>query len=346
MPIKHYSSITSVILLILIGAFSTSGAPPGLSIANSSVVERNVGQGHVPALPEISIADTRIVEGNGGQRIAEVRVSLSKVAPATITIAYTTNTKNGTATENLDYLPAKGSIIFEKGELVKLINIQIVGEVICEEDEKFEIVLSNPSGAILADEVGTTTIENDDCYLRNNTGASAYEVRFTHTGFTTFFGGPSECPIRANGTVVLSGILFGAEKVGADDDIVYTGTLQLNMDIDLCSVDGPGDQAKLCGMRLIGSGSVNTQLEIYFDQRGGYVKIENKSGSFLQSVTGTCGEEQMDEEKGMIPNKTMASIFNGRDLPMLTNRTLSVGRYVEDDGEGNVTVVEVLRKIK
>ncbi|MEO6611993.1 MAG: Calx-beta domain-containing protein [Chitinophagaceae bacterium] len=299
----------------------------------------------VPAVTtSVSIADTRIVEGNGGQRVAEIRVSLSKVATAPITVTYIT--KNGTATENLDYLPAKGSVIFETGDIVKLIQVQIVGEVICEEDEKFEIVLSSPSGAILANETGTTTIENDDCYLRTNTAASAYEVRFTHTGFTTFFNGPSECVVRPNGSVVLSGILFGAEKVGADDDIVYTGTLQLNIDIDLCSADGKDDQAKLCAMRVIGSGSVSTQLEIYFDQRGGYVKFENKTGSFLQSVTGTCGEEQMDEEKGMIPNKTMASIFNGRDLPMLTNRTLVVGRYVEDDGEGNVTVVEVLRKIK
>ncbi len=47
----------------------------------------------------------------------------------------------------------------------------------------------------------------------------------------------------------------------------------------------------------------------------------------------------------MVPNKTIASIFNGRDLPMLTNRTLRVGRYVET-GSGNETVVEVLRKVR
>ena len=52
----------------------------------------------------------------------------------------------------------------------------------------------------------------------------------------------------------------------------------------------------------------------------------------------------VDEEK-MVPNKTIASIFNGRDLPMLTERRLRVGRYVETEDQ-NETVVEVIRKIR
>jgi hypothetical protein len=52
----------------------------------------------------------------------------------------------------------------------------------------------------------------------------------------------------------------------------------------------------------------------------------------------------MNEEEDMVPNKTIASIFNGYELPMLKTRTLRVGRYAVS-GESGETVVEVLRKL-
>jgi len=305
----------------------------------------------IPASPGISIADTRIIEGNTGQTTVDVMISISPAATSPVTVSY--NTKNGTAV-NTDYVTSEGSVSFEKGETVKWIKIQVVGETICEQDEKFEITLSNLSAATIADGTGIVTIVNDDCIL-SSLGisdpaviqkAKVYEVRLTHTGFTTFFTGPGDCPIRSTGVVILTGLLFGIEDVSGDDDIEYRGTLHLTMDMDLCSVKREGGEDKLCGMRVIGSGPVEAILKINYDQRGGYIKFENKGGPFLRSVTGTCDIPQMDEEETMIPNRTMASIFNGRDLPMLINRTLSVGRLVEDDGEGNVTVVEVLREIK
>jgi hypothetical protein len=97
-------------------------------------------------------------------------------------------------------------------------------------------------------------------------------------------------------------------------------------------------------MTVIGSGPVKAELEIYFDARGGYIKIERTSGQFLSNVYGSCDQAQIDEEQTMVPIKTIASIFNGRELPMLTDRTLKVGRWVETDGE-NETVVEVLRVV-
>lgn len=176
---------------------------------------------------------------------------------------------------------------------------------------------------------------------------SVYEVRLTHTGFTSFSVSPAECKIRGNGTVVLYGLLYGLEKVGDNDDINYYGTLQLDMDMDICSADrNGGGEDNLCKMTAVGSGPVKTKLDIYFDGRGGYVNIDDSGGPFMRSLTGNCGQLQMDEEKPMIPFKTIATIFNGRDLPMLTNRTLRVGRYVEDDHEGNVTVVDVLRQLR
>ena len=174
-----------------------------------------------------------------------------------------------------------------------------------------------------------------------------YEVRFSFTGYLSFQGTAPDCPIRRNGTVVLAGLLKGIENIHGDDDILYTGTLQLDMDIDICSAKGEGDNAKLCGITVTGSGPVKTELEIYYDGRGGYLQIRDTTyRGFRKNAVGTCDLAEIAEERLMIPLKTIATVFNGLELPMLTHRTLRVGpsQFVQTpDGE---LLVEVIRKIR
>ncbi|HKC35698.1 MAG TPA: hypothetical protein VKB95_06535, partial [Chitinophagaceae bacterium] len=209
----------------------------------------------------------------------------------------------------------------------------------------FDIVLSSPPGEVLSDSIATVTIVDDDCKKGGSANVTVYEVRLTYTGYTSLYGTPAGCPIRTNGKVVLSGLLSGAEKVDADDDIDYTGVLQLDIDMDICSVKRVNGEDRQCGIRVLGAGAVKTELEIQSDQRGGYVKIENESNEFIRMAFGDCDNQQLIEEKDMVPNKTIASIFNGFDLPMLKTRTLRVGRYAETTDAGT-TVVEVLRVVR
>lgn len=184
-------------------------------------------------------------------------------------------------------------------------------------------------------------------HAANSVSLSEYEVRFIYTGFTSFHGDASDCPVRTNGKVVLSGWLSGAENVPADDDISYTGTLQLDIDIDICSAKGEGDNAKLCSITITGSGPVKTELEIYYDGRGGYIKIKDTtSRGFRKNAAGTCDLAEIAEERLMIPLKTIATVFNGLELPMLTQRTLRVGPpQIIRTAEGEL-LVEVLRKVR
>ena len=311
----------------------------------------------INTVPRVSIANASIVEGNQGQKTVEVMVIISELTNP-VTITYTT--RNGTALAGSDYVAAKGSLDFAAGQRMKKIAILINGDVDCEQDETFEIVLSNAAGITSAKSIGTVNIVNDDCLRNsnsaggkskgdsagsNNTNRSVYEVRLTCTGYTSLYGSPTDCPIRRNGKVVLSGLVSGAENVDADDDINYRGVLQLDIDMDICSVMRlPSGEDKLCGIWVLGCGEVNTELEIQGDQRGGYVKINGESNEFIKMAVGDCDNQQLIEEQDMIPNKTIAAIFNGYELPMLTNRTLRVGRYVVT-GDGIETVVEVLRKV-
>lgn len=307
--------------------------------------DRYAGDYSVGAAAGLSIANTSMVEGNSGQRSVEVMVIISPPPAGPVTVAY--RTRNKTATAGEDYVAANGTITFAPGEMMKRIAITVTGDSVCEPDETFDIVLTSPSGAVLSDSIGTVTIVDDDCKKGGSARArvTVYEVRLTYTGYTSLYGTPAGCPIRTNGKVILSGLLSGAENVDAADDIDYTGVLQLDIDMDICSVKRVNGEERPCGIRVNGAGAVKTDLEIQSDQRGGYVKIENESNKFIKMAFGDCDNQQLIEEKDMVPNKTIASIFNGFDLPMLKTRTLRVGRYDETTDAGK-TVVEVLRLIK
>ena len=182
---------------------------------------------------------------------------------------------------------------------------------------------------------------------------TVYRVRLTFTGSTSLAGNSSDCPM-GNGKVVLSGLLEGTEFVGSADDMFYEGILKLEItNMDICSMKRlTNGEDKFCNISVSGSGKVKTTLEIYSEgrdvARGAYIKIENDPtlhGRFTSNVGGSCDPEQTDDERKMVPNKTIASIFNGRDLPMLRTRTLRIGRYT-DTGDDGVTVLEVLERIR
>lgn len=285
------------------------------------------------AQPAVSIANSRVVEGNTGQRSVEVMVILSQFSSGPVTVAYTT--RNGTALAGSDYTTASGTVTFTTKEIMKKITIVVKGDADIETGETFEVVLSNASGATLAKSMGTVTIVNDDLSAG---GLTTYEVRFTFTGYTSFFGDIHDCPVRPNGTVVMTGLLEGREKVSPDEDITYAGTLQMDMDIDICSANTENDDT--CRITVIGSGLVTADLKISFDGRGAYIKLGNALNGFTKNASGTCDKGQIDEERTIVPDKTIASVFNGMELPMLTNRTLREGRYVNKNADGEF-VVEV-----
>jgi len=345
--------ITSLILLT--GFKKNTGQQ---NILADKSADRNNHVGIFTAPVKVSIAEATAIKGDKGQRPVKVMVYLSQAATEPVTVKF--STEDGSAKAGVDYVATKGSIRFEPGEVAKWITVLIIGEVAADPDEyapansvaNFIIKITEVTGVIIDMARAYITIIQNIAGNPSIIGAggnqAVYEVIISFTGYTSFGGTAEECGIRKDGVVVLSGYLTGIENVASDDDIVYTGNLEMIIDIDICSVHRlPGsDEDRFCGIRVNGSGTVYTELEIYYDNRGGYLKIENKDGRFIRVVTGECGE-QVDEEWTMVPNKTIASVFNGKELPMLTTRTLRKGPYdVETDKDGGRTVVEVLRKIR
>jgi len=82
-----------------------------------------------------------------------------------------------------------------------------------------------------------------------------------------------------------------------------------------------------------------------------YIKIDCDTTKFYRNVVGDCFS-QLGDEKQIVPNESISSIFNGSELHMLTDatgrqlRTLRKGVYSHTDVDGNVTSVTVIRKIR
>ena len=184
-------------------------------------------------------------------------------------------------------------------------------------------------------------------HKNKSSNISSYEVKLTFTGYTSLYSSDplQDCDIRKNGRVILSGVLSGKENVNPDDDIEYTGVLQDSIDMDICSVKRlPNGEDKFCNMTVTGSGPVNAELKIYSDgqnnARGSYIKINYDAtlGKFRRKVVGNCNSEEMVEEENMVPDKTIAAIFNGTELPINT-RTLIKGKtYVETGPSGKLEI--------
>lgn len=178
----------------------------------------------------------------------------------------------------------------------------------------------------------------------------AYEVKFSFIGYASFYA--DNCSINDTGKVILIGILEGNEDPGADNPVHYTGTLQLSIRLDICSAKRENGEDKFCTMNVNGSGPVKTELEIDEPAGYGYIKIkyDPSLGQFQRSVNGSCDQLQMIEEQKMVPNETIASIFNGLELTALSGmRTLGqlqVNKEYTDIMENGIVTVQVLRKIR
>lgn len=116
-----------------------------------------------PDVPVISIADVSVAEGNDGQKLARLAVTLSK--PATTVVTVGVRTEDGTArVADGDYLPivAGTRVSFAPGQTTATLEIPILGDRTFESDEDFRLVLSDSVNALIASEVATFTIRNDD----------------------------------------------------------------------------------------------------------------------------------------------------------------------------------------
>lgn len=135
---------------------NASGATIADAQATGTIVDDDTAE--VP--PALSIEPATVVEGDGGTVAATFVVTLSHAASVLVTVDYAT--ASGTAASGIDFSPINGTLVFPAGETSRTITVNVAGDLAVESDETFTVILTNPTGATLADSEGIGTIQDDD----------------------------------------------------------------------------------------------------------------------------------------------------------------------------------------
>jgi len=142
--------------------------------------------------PSVSLpAAINVTEGDSGTTNVAIDVTMSNPSVQVVTVDYATS--NLTASESTDYVAASGTVTIPAGSTSATINITIKGDTNVEANERFRVILSNPTNVTsLPNPVALVTIINDDASVQlNNAAASVNEgagfatVTVTRAGDTT-----------------------------------------------------------------------------------------------------------------------------------------------------------------
>jgi IgA Peptidase M64 len=136
-------------------------------MAGSDMVHSRTWNIQVTSPISLSINDVNVMEGHAGVSLATFTVSLSNPAPVggvSFDIKTSPVRSNGSAAlAGKDYAAWQQTArTIPQGQTSASFNVKIMGERLQEADEVFAVIISNPSGAVVADGLGMGMILNDD----------------------------------------------------------------------------------------------------------------------------------------------------------------------------------------
>ena len=170
----------------------------------------------------LEVADLSIKEGNNGTSDAKFTVSLNKALNTDFTINYASSDQ--TATAGNDYTAVSGTLTIPTGNESAEINVEIIGDLLEEGNETFNLTLSNPSDtdAKIIRTKATATIKDDDGIYVSNPGWKRHYTE-SASGITVQFVTPSEpwstgfngtINVTNNGTVAIDDWTLTFDTVG------------------------------------------------------------------------------------------------------------------------------------
>ncbi len=112
------------------------------------------------ALPSLSIGDVSVTEGNSGAVGAVFTVTLSSASAQTVTVTY--GTADVTAAAPGDYSTTSGTVTFTPQQTTQTVTVPVIGDTTFEGTETFNVNLTSPTNASIADGTGVGTIVDDD----------------------------------------------------------------------------------------------------------------------------------------------------------------------------------------
>lgn len=180
--------------------------------------------------PAISIDDPSVTEGNSGTKVLTFNVSVAAAGSQVVTVDFATSDGTATTAGN-DYQATTGTVTFGLGEVSKTVSVVIVGDTANENDETFNVTLSNASNAIVQKAIGVGTIQNDDAVPTvtiNDVAIAEGQAGTTIANFTATLSAASGKSVSvdfatADGTAMNGGTLAtgGQDYNAANGTVVF-----------------------------------------------------------------------------------------------------------------------------
>ncbi|HEY6805455.1 MAG TPA: Calx-beta domain-containing protein [Pyrinomonadaceae bacterium] len=146
-----------------------------------------------PPPPGLSVNDVSITEGDSGTVNAVFTVTLTN-GPASGNVTVSAMTLGNSASQGSDFQFTSASLTFAPGETTKTVSVPVIGDLVYEGNETFDLLLQNPTGAALVDNTGTATIVDNEpvpSLSVNDITIAEGDSGTTNAVFTVTLSGPS-----------------------------------------------------------------------------------------------------------------------------------------------------------
>jgi hypothetical protein len=122
-------------------------------------------------LPKLVLRTYPVKEGDDREHTVDLKIMITKASKKTITVKYVT--ENGTASSGIDYKYAEGLIQFAPGAKEATITLTIIGDIIRENNEIFNLRFSNGINVTIPDDKTSRVLITDDDQQQENLNAGA-----------------------------------------------------------------------------------------------------------------------------------------------------------------------------
>jgi hypothetical protein len=169
---------------------------------------------------QLAVSNANILEGHSGTAEMQLRVAASSRFEDGISFDYIT--EDGSATGQVDYIPSSGTLtILPSAAPAITVTIPVIGDLIDEPDETFNVILSNPTNAVLMVKTAQGLIIDDDTSSISMLDTVVEEGFQNHAGvFTVTIDLPNALPVQVDWTT-----LDGTAKAG-EDYLNASGTIE------------------------------------------------------------------------------------------------------------------------
>ncbi len=175
-------------------------------------------------------------------RTAQFVVTLDKPSTSVVSMSYAT--EDGSAKAGADYVAQSGTIHFSPGETAKTVTIFLSNDTVAENDESFNLVLSELSGVAMLDNTGTAIIAaNDGPVLAKSTinvESIIVDEGETYANFVVRLDQPNSATITVNYSTANGTASFNSDALAENNQLVFL----------------PGETVKTIAIKLIDDTSV------------------------------------------------------------------------------------------